>query len=49
MYFSKKKNFEITDYLKLYQPANPSCTPTFLSVVLDAEKLQVVLITNARI
>lgn len=49
MYFSKKKKFEITDYLKPYQPANPPCTPTFLSVVLDAEKLQVVLITNARI
>jgi len=48
MYFSKKK-IENTDYLKLYQPANPPCTPTFLSVILDAEKLQVVLITNARI
>ena len=43
MYFSKKKKFEITYYLKQYQFSIPSCIPTFLTAVqVDAEKLHVV-------
>lgn len=38
----KKKKIEITDYLKQYQFSIPSCIPTFLTVAVDAEKLQVV-------
>ena len=43
MYFSKKKKFEITDYLKQYRFSIPSCIPTFWTAAqVDAEKLHVV-------